>query len=167
MSAVRAVTRTLLAGGAATLAGTVLAPAADASIVVQRSIAGVRLDMSEAQVRDRLGEPSETRTRKHEILGTYRDLRYGLTRISIFDGEDRRVFSITTTSRRERTAAGIGVRSRERFVREKVRGVRCATEFGFRSCVVGVLEPGRTVTSFRINRSTGRVTSVTLGRVID
>lgn len=153
--------------GATLLPIAVAAPAADAAIVVQRSIAGVRLDMTEAQVRERLGEPSATRTVQAEILGSYRELRYGLTRISVFDGEDRRVFAITTTSRRERTAAGIGVRSRERFVRRRVRGVRCATEFGVRACTVGRLEPGRTVTTFRIDRSTGRVTRVSLGRVID
>lgn len=167
MSPAPSVRRLPAALGATVVALAVAAPAADAALVVQRSIAGVRLDMTEAQVRARLGEPSATRTVPAEILGTYRELRYGLTRISVFDGEDRRVFSITTTSRRERTAAGIGVRSRERFVREKVRGVRCATEFGVRACTVGRLEPGRTVTTFRIDRSTGRVTRVSLGRVID
>lgn len=167
MSATQAVRRAFVAGGVVVAAAAVAAPAADAAIVVQRSIAGIRLDMTEAQVRARLGEPSATRTVPAEILGSFRELRYGLTRISVFDGEDRRVFSITTTSRRERTAAGIGVRSRERFVREKVRGVRCATEFGVRACTVGRFEPGRTVTTFRIDRSTGRVTRVSIGRVID
>jgi hypothetical protein len=38
---------------------------------------------------------------------------------------------------------------------------------GIRDCIVGREKPGQIVTRFAISRTTGRVTSVTIGRVID
>ena len=57
----------------------------------------------------------------------------------MFDGvgPGRTVLSVTSTSKGDRTAAGVGVGSREPEVQRLVRGVRCATRYGYRSCMVG------------------------------
>lgn len=135
---------------------------AAAAIVPQHGISGVRLGQTEAKVRDILGAPVRAVEGRNDF-GRYRELRYrGLT-VSLQGG--RRVTAVSTGARRERTASGVGVGSTERQVRRGVRGVRCATSFGVRACVVGVQEPGRTVTVFAIEG--GRVERVVVGYVID
>ena len=140
--------------------------AASASVVPQRSIASIELSMTRAQVEKRLGTPERVRRPRSEIFGRYTELEYGLTFISIFDSAEGGVFSITTTSRRQRTSTGVGVGSTERAVRRGVRNVRCRTEYGFRRCSVGTFAPGRVVTDFVIS-TRGRVKRISLGRVID
>lgn len=148
------------------LAGAAVAPAAQARIVPQRGMMGVRLGMTAAQVRARLGAPDSVSYPSHPILRSFKLYRYGLTKIAIHRGRRGTVFSFFTTSRRERTAKGVGVGSREATVRRHVRGVRCRTEFGLRHCWVGSFRPGRRVTDFAISR-TGRVRAISLGFVID
>jgi hypothetical protein len=138
------------------------AAVASATIVPQRSIAGVRLGMTKAQVRATLGAPRRAVHDSNEF-GSFTEFRYRGLRVT-FQG-DRRVTNLFTTRRTERTARGIGVGSTESQVEAKVAGVRCRTESGFRHCFVGRFLPGRRITDFRIR--SGRVSSVDVGFVID
>ena len=138
------------------------AAAASAAIVPQRGIAGVRLEMTKAQVRAVLGAPRRAVHGSNEF-GSFTIYRYRGLRVT-FQG-NRRVTDVFTTRPGERTARGVGVGSTEGEVRAKVAGVRCRSESGFRHCFVGRFLPGRRVTDFRIKR--GHVTSVDIGFVID
>jgi hypothetical protein len=140
----------------------VCAAAASAKIVPQRSIAGVRLGMTKAQVRATLGAPRRAIHGSNEF-GSFTQFRYRGLRVT-FQG-DVRVTDVFTTRTTERTARGIGVGSTESQVKAKVAGVRCRTESGFRHCFVGRFLPGRRITDFRIK--SGRVSSVDVGFVID
>ena len=135
---------------------------ASAAIVPQRGIAGVRLEMTRAQVRAVLGMPA-TVVHGSNDFGSFTAYRYRGLRVT-FQG-NRTVTAIFTTRAGERTAAGVGVGSTEGQVRAKVTGVRCRTESGFRHCFVGRFLPGKRVTDFRLKR--GHVTSVQVAFVLD
>lgn len=142
----------------------VLSVSAEAALVPQKSLSGIELGMSEAEVREARGEPQEVNHPQHPIAGESTEFRYGLTYVTILPGSG--VINVTTTSKRE-TYRGVGVGSTERALRAKVSGERCATEYGYRTCRLGRLEAGRTVTTWHISRKTKRVRRVSLGRVID
>ena len=144
---------------------TLCAPAS-ATIVPQRGMLGVVLGDTVREVRAKLGPPDGIRFVRNEIIGRQRIYHYGRTAIG-FNGDGRRarVINMTTRSRRERLANGIGVGSTKREVMRRVDGVRCPVDEMFH-CYVGRLLPGRRVTDFRIGRR-GRVTHVSVGRVID
>jgi hypothetical protein len=140
---------------------------ASAVIVPQKGMRGIELGMDVAEVRAAAGSPSRFRTVRHPIIGPVREWRYGLTRVTFnATRADAEVISMTTTSRTERTAEGVGVGSTRDTVRRKVRGARCLVEFTYDHCFVGAFRPGRIVTDFAIDRR-GRVARVTVGRVID
>jgi hypothetical protein len=139
---------------------------AQAKIVPQQGMKGIRLGMTVRQVRDRLGAPDKVIFRHDEIQGRIRIYAYGLTRASFSPGADARVNTISTTSRQERTSRGVGVGSARTQVARKVPAVRCRVEFGTDHCYVGSFNPGRRVTDFLFGPS-GRVRRVTVGFVID
>jgi hypothetical protein len=143
------------------------APARPPRIVPQVSIRGIQVGMTGDQVRRAAGRPDAVSTRSHPVLGRTRVWRYGRATVT-FDGTRSAalVVSISTTSRADRTAKGAGIGSTEATVRSTVAGVRCLTELGYRHCVVGRWAAGQIVTDFSIG-SSGRVTRVLLGRVID
>lgn len=151
--------------GAAPAASPALTPRTP--IVVQGSIRAVALGMTPAEVRSRLGRPASTRVESSPILGKIRIWRYHGLRVS-FDSvrAGRTVLSVSTTSKRDQTPAGVGVGSSERDVERFVRGARCMTRYGYRSCIVGSLRPGRVATDFAISKA-GKVSRVTLSRVVD
>jgi hypothetical protein len=140
---------------------------ANGSLVPQGSIRGVKVGMTLTQVRERLGNPTSNRATRHPILGLTRTLRYGQLTVSL-DGRASTapVTAVVTESRADRTASGLGVGSTERQLRAGLKGLKCETDLGYRTCVLGVLRPGRLVTDFSLSTS-GRVKRVTLGRVID
>ena len=72
---------------------------------------------------------------------------------------------VSTTRTSERTASGIGVGSTEAQVKAKIKGVKCATDGGFRHCYLGKFRAGRRVTDFAIKR--GKVSRADVGVVID
>jgi hypothetical protein len=166
LHAVLSVRRQLVSGGAAALVLTlVLAAPAGAVVVPQRGMKGVRLGWTKAQVRGELGSPDRFIVRRNEITGHDLAYRYGLTEV-VFAARGTRVTAITTTSRRERTARGVGIGSTAATVAARVPGARCTREAGVRHCHVGAFLPGRTVTDFLLNRR-GRVKRIVVGRVID
>lgn len=140
--------------------------AAGASIVPQRGMLGGQVGMTAAQLQARIGPPTAVRQRTNEIFGRYEEYRWGEVFVSVFPSNGR-IFTFFTRGRSARTASGVGVGSTEAYLRARLRGERCLTEGGFRRCVIGQELPGRIVTSFAISRTTSRVTSVVVGRVID
>jgi hypothetical protein len=147
--------RALLAG---LLAGTLLAVAANAAIVVQRGIAGVSIGMSQKKVRALLGKPTRAFKSK-DAFGIYVEYRYPRL---ILDFQGGAVLSnISTTRRSERTAKGVGVDSTAAQVQARVRGAHCKVQL----CTVGKVQTGRVVTTFYLRK--GKVSQVSVGRVLD
>ena len=138
-----------------------------APIVPQASIRGVALGMTPSEVRAALGAPTASGVSPNPIIGKVRIWRYAGLRI-MFDSvrAGRTVLAVTSTSRADRTGAGVGVGSREEDVQRLVRGVRCTTRYGYRSCMVGGGKAGQIATDFSISGA-GKVSRVTLSRVID
>ncbi|HEX6390583.1 MAG TPA: hypothetical protein VFZ89_14085 [Solirubrobacteraceae bacterium] len=139
-----------------------LAPAAQAKIVVQESIAGVKVGMSAKQVREVLGAPRSVSYPKDEIQGSFKHYDYGLTDVFITRGTSGVVFNITTRSRAQRTASGIGVGSTRKALQRAFPKAKCQNRY----CSIGEARPGKTVTSFFLS-ATFRVRQVALGIVID
>ena len=145
------------------------APDASASgvFVPQGSIRGVKVGMTYAQVLDKLGQPGSNRATTHPILGQTRTLGYGQLTVTI-DGRagTSLVTSVMTVSRSDRTSSGLGVGSTEKQLRAGLKGLKCETSLGYRTCRLGVLRAGRLVTDFSISRG-GKVKRISLGRVLD
>ena len=137
--------------------------AAEALIQVDRGIAGARLGNSRAEVRAALGRPASIRTGTNDF-GRFVQYRYRGGINVIFQGR-REVSTVSTSGRGDRTARGVGVGSTEARVKARVRGVRCETIAGFRSCHTGRFTVGEVVTDFLIRN--GKVTRVSIGRVFD
>ncbi len=138
----------------------------------QRSMAGVRLQMTREEVRAVLGAPTETRT-AHDPFGRTTTLYFSRPKLHVTFRSGERGQQVTSLFTRHgvvRTAGRVGVGSSERTVRRGVPGVRCQT-FRLpgpdsRSCFVGRFSAGRTVTDFHLD-SRRRVARIVLGVVID
>ena len=139
-----------------------LPASAAARIVPQRGIGGANLDMTQAQVRAKLGKPDKVRHPTSPIFGQYTTWFYGGTSVDMFRNQDGKVFNVSTTSKSEKTSTGAGVGSTAASVTKKVKGARCDQQH----CWVGRFEGGRKVTDFRLSAK-GRVTRVTIGYVLD
>jgi hypothetical protein len=139
-----------------------LPASASARIVPQRGIAGANLDMTQAQIRAKLGEPDRVSHPKSPIFGTYTTWYYGGTSVDMFRTQDRKVFNLSTTAKSEKTSTGVGVGSTAAAVKSGVKGSRCDQKH----CWVGRFEGGRKVTDFQLSTK-GRVTRVTVGYVLD
>ena len=137
--------------------------AAEALIQVDRGIAGARLGNTRAEVRAALGSPESTRSGSNEF-GKFLQWRFrgGIT---VLFQDRREVTTVSTTGRGDRTVHGVGVGSREAQVRNRVRGIRCETVAGTRSCHTGSFTAGEILTDFLIRG--GTVRRVVVGRVLD
>jgi hypothetical protein len=155
--------RRLLAAAAAAAVLAVAAPAA-AVIRPQKGMAGVRLGMTQQQMRDVLGTPTRVRQAQNDF-GPYTQFLYPHSITVTFQG-NRRVTGISTKGLTEQTERGVGVGSLESDVRAKVGHVRCETIVGARTCHVGSFQPGHRVTVFLMSNS-GRVSTITVGFVLD
>jgi len=151
----------LAAAAAFTLAS---ASTAEAVIQVQKGITGIRLGMSQAQVKAGLGNPHRTKT-GHNDFGPFTQFFYrgGIT--VTFQGNTS-VSAVAITGHTDRTPSGVGVGSTERQIKKGVRGVTCQTRAAVRDCHVGAFRAGRRVTDFILGPN-GRATRVTIGFVID
>ena len=138
---------------AAALATAAPAPAA---IVVQRSIAGAALDMSRAQIKKQLGEPTARRRAEDLSVWTFR----GQMTVVFTDGR-KGATSVSTTNPKQRTGAGLGVGATRKEVRRGLRGESCSGP----SCFLGTFANGSRNTIFSFGPD-GRVTRVEVRRQI-
>jgi len=155
---------------AASLAALTIAPAAaSANIVVNKSMAGIAIDDTEAEVRADRGAPSSTRYAAPEIGPKLKIVRYRQIEVTYArngTAAENAVINLSTrgTFHRVKNVAGVG--STEANVKAFVTGVKCERVGTRPICSVGKFLPGRIVTTFFFN-SSKRVSSVSLGRVID
>jgi hypothetical protein len=155
--------RGFVAGLAALLAPLGAPAAAEALVQVDRGIGGARLGNSRAEVRAALGAPASTRSGTNDF-GRFLQWRFRGGVTVIF--QDRtEVTTVSTTGRGDRTPRGVGVGSTEAAVRNRVRGVRCETIAGFRSCHTGRFTAGEIITDFQLRG--GKVRRIAVGRVLD
>ena len=140
----------------------VLVASSAAAIVLQKGIAGVTIGMTQGKVRSVLGKPASVKRGSNDF-GKYTTFKYPGLQVN-FQG-NATVTAVSTTRTSERTASGVGVGSTEAQVKAKVKGVKCATDSGFRHCYLGKLGAGHRVTDFSIKR--GKVSRVDVGVVID
>jgi hypothetical protein len=137
---------------------------AQAVIRPQKGMAGVKLNMTQSQMRAKLGQPTRTKQGMNDF-GPFTQFVYPHSISVTFQG-NRRVTGILTRGRTEKTERGVGVGSTETAVRQKVGHVRCETIAGSHTCHVGSFKAGHRVTVFLISK-TGHVVSVTVGFVLD
>ena len=151
--------------GLAAVATALLAAApAHAFIRPQKGMAGVRLGMSQTQMRSVLGTPVRTRQSMNDF-GPYTQFIYPHSITVTFQG-NRNVTGISTRGRTEKTERGVGVGSVEKAVKRKVGHVRCERIASKDTWHVGSFEAGHRVTVFLISK-TGRVATITVGFVLD
>jgi hypothetical protein len=146
------------------LAVSLLMPASSGAIIqLDRGIAGARIGNTKAEVRAALGNPNRVRNGTNDF-GPFTVFRYTGGISVTFQGRTQ-VTAVTTTGLGDRTSRGVGVRSTENAVEQRVPGVSCETFSGTRICQRGEGLPGQRITAFFLRN--GRVTRVTVGRVID
>ena len=151
--------RSILAGLALLVAvPAMFAAPADARITVNRSVAGVGLGMTAGEVRAKLGRPSLSTASDGARNLVYRSRKLVVTIVR------SRVVLVSTRSRRERTAAGVGAGSSIAVVRARVARARCGVKAGVGFCRVGSVRAGRRSTTFQIEG--GKVVTVTVARGI-
>jgi hypothetical protein len=130
-----------------------LAAPAQASFEIDRSLAGVRIGMSEAQVQAKLGAPADTQLGTDFVDWIYRRPAVRVT----LKGE---VITLYTKSHAQRGPGGIGVGTTETRLKAAVRRVKCSGTGAGRMCVVGSFATGRRSTVFGMR--SGRVRDVTI-----
>ena len=107
----------------------VAADSASASITF-KGIAGINLGMSEAKVDKLLGPPSKVGEESGTVRHDYAKKKLG---VLIYKGK---VVRVRTTSRSEKTTAGLGPGVKESIVRRRLRGEQCTSVYGTRMCTV-------------------------------
>jgi hypothetical protein len=132
-----------------------LCPCPAGAQITREGVAGVRLGMNEAAVRDRLGRPTATTGR--EGGGTKR-LDYRSRKVDVLLRGDS-VIRVRTTSRGQRTASGVGPGIAQQAMVRKLRGERCSHARGAYLCWV---VQGATVSTFTCRNR--RLTLAEVGR---
>jgi hypothetical protein len=154
----------LVAVSVLAVAVTLLAPASAGAIIqFERGIAGARIGNTKAEVRTALGQPNRVRNGTNDF-GPFTVFVYA-GGISVTFQSGNTVTAVSTKGLGDRTARGVGVRSRRAAVEQRVPGVDCNTFMGTTICQRGEGLPGQRVTAFFIRG--GRVVRVTVGIVID
>jgi hypothetical protein len=123
-------------------------------------IGDVRLNMSEVDVREKLGAPASSKPwRDRETVM----LRYPRRKIEVLlDRGPDQVVGVKTTSRTQKTSSGLGVGSSLRSVRDRLRGEKCGSALRVLVCSV---ERGDRIMDFDLRR--GRVVRVSVTRTDD
>jgi hypothetical protein len=166
--------RRLLALPLSLLAAGALAAPAAAVIRPQRSIAGIRVGMTQQQVLDRLGSPRKTITRLgggggDDPITTYTYTRRGLR---VYAHPNRAntanvVFDVEVyKGHGQRTPSGIRIGSRRSAVDRRVSHSQCHRyDPTYAVCFVGRGTHGSITTTFWLNRR-NRVYKIDLARII-
>jgi hypothetical protein len=137
----------------------VLAAPAQAAIVPGKSIAGVKLGMTETQMVGVLGLPNSVQNGTN-AFGPFVVFKY--RRLSVtFQGLET-VTAVKTTRKSEKTSHGVHVGSTKAQLKAGVTKLKCITK---NLCQKGKSVPGARVTVFRLYH--GKVTSILVGFVID
>lgn len=137
----------------------VLAAPAQAAIVPGKSIAGVKLGMTETQMVGVLGLPDSVQNGSN-AFGPFTVFKYRKLSVTFQGRED--VTAVKTTRKSEKTSHGIGVGSTKAQLKAGVTKLKCITK---NLCQKGKSVPGARVTVFRLYH--GKVTSILVGFVID
>ena len=145
----------------------VAVPSASARIVINKSIMGIELGMTQAEVMDEAGEPTKESVEEHVILGSQRVFKYGKTRVA-FSGTNKKaqVIQVATKDPDQETGKGVGVGTSKRQIKRKIDKAKCEKFSGFRHCYVGKGSPGTPLTDFILNKD-NRVKEIRLNLVID
>jgi hypothetical protein len=138
------------------------AATATSAVVPQRSIGGVALGMSQAQVRSVLGKPTRVKRGRNDF-GPFAQFFYRGYQVN-FQGNDA-VTQVETFLASERTARGVGVGSTRIQLRRAYPAMICEGPLRTGFCHIGRYLPGKTVTDFFFRN--GRVWRVGVGIVID
>ena len=126
---------------------------AQAGFRINRSMEGVRIGATQAEVRDLLGRPA-----RRERGPDFVNWRYRLPAMQVTFKP--RVITLFTRSPFIRGLRDIGVGTSERRLRRVVTRVECNTAEGQRLCVVGGFDTGERSTVFVMRRRA--VTSITI-----
>jgi hypothetical protein len=153
----------------ACVATLVWAGAASALIVPQKSIAGIELNMTRPEVKDKKGQPDRIVHGTNDF-GPYTQFTYKNAvgkLMATFQGNNG-VTAVWTNRETQKTAEGVHVGSPESALHDAYPRLHCRTETSdFRHCWTGRFRAGHKVTDYRIAMATGNVKSVTVGFVID
>jgi hypothetical protein len=132
----------------------VFAAPADASLAINKSIGGVRIGMTSAQVKAKLGTPD-----KKTLGPDFVNWVYARPAMEVTLKPD--VITLFTKSRAQRGPGGIGVGTTEKRLRKVVRRARCQVLGGERLCIVGSFDTGKLSTVFGMTKG-GRVRDITI-----
>ena len=153
----------------ACIATLVWAGVASALIVPQKSIAGIELNMTRPEVKDKKGQPDRIVHGTNDF-GPYTQFTYKNAvgkLMATFQGNNG-VTAVWTNRETQKTAEGVHVGSPESALHDAYPRLHCRTESSeFRHCWTGRFRAGHKVTDYRIAMATGNVKSVTVGFVID
>ena len=153
----------------ACIATLVWAGVASALIVPQKSIAGIELNMTRPEVKDKKGQPDQIVHGTNDF-GPYTQFTYKNAvgkLMATFQGNNG-VTAVWTNRETQKTAEGVHVGSPESALHDAYPRLHCRTETSnFRHCWTGRFRAGHKVTDYRIAMATGNVKSVTVGFVID
>ena len=143
--------------------------AASALIVPQRSIAGIELNMTRPEVKDKKGEPDRIIHGTNDF-GPYTQFIYKNSAgklIATFQG-NAGATAVRTNRETQKTAEGVHVGSPESALHDAYPRLHCRTESSdFRHCWTGRMRPGKRVTDYWIGIASGNVTLITVAFVID
>jgi hypothetical protein len=143
--------------------------AASALIVPQRSIAGIELNMTRAEVKDKKGDPDRIIHGTNDF-GPYTQFIYRNAAgklIATFQSGPNAT-AVRTNRETQKTAEGVHVGSPESALHDAYPRLHCRTESSdFRHCWTGRMRPGHRVTDYWISMASGNVTLITVAFVID
>jgi hypothetical protein len=138
---------------------------ASALIAPQRSIAGIALTMTRAEVRAAKGDPLRVVHGTNDF-GNYTVFKYGKL-AATFQG-NAGATAVATSRPGQHTVKGIHVGSTETELAAAYPHLHCRTESSdFRHCWTGAFQPGHRVTDYRITIDSRRVWRITVAFVID
>jgi hypothetical protein len=129
-----------------------------------KGMAGVTIGQSQNQVRAVLGTPATSKKGTNDF-GEYTQLTFPGKLTVVFQGNTV-LSSVSTTDDGQRTKEGIHVGSSEKRASQKIRGLRCETLSGKRSCILGRFIAGEHVTIFFV-KPNGLINRITVATVID